>query len=216
MVNIDMSKVIELAERDEFWALRGKAIQTYANLEQSFASLFSLLSGANSQASLTILFKITSSDARNKILTKLFRQKFGAQYRSFANSLFDQLRPIDIERNEIVHWNAVCQMGLGTDGKEAAILYLMPPALRTADEIAAAPRKDTAAILTFSAKCSFYSRLINMFYMVESTMVSTIPDDVKTPWRDIFAQPVVYPPPSGHPLFQTSPAPGNHVQSFLT
>ena len=59
-----------------------------------------------------IFVKITSADSRNKILAKLFKKKFGIDFNLFRNSLFDQLRSMDIERNEIVHWNVINAVGL--------------------------------------------------------------------------------------------------------
>jgi hypothetical protein len=215
MPNIDMTKVIALAEQDEFWATRGKAIQAYANLEQSLSSLFSCLSGTSARAASTILFRISSSDSRNKILEQLFRQKFQNGFNLFRNSLFDQLRPIDLERNEIVHWNAVCQMGLNEQAEETAEVFLMPPASLTALG-KETPTKKNKAIQVFSIKCGFYSALINMFCVMEGNVTQhPVPDDVKLPWRDIFSQPIAYPPPLEHPLFQKNEVLENHIQAFL-
>jgi hypothetical protein len=163
MANIDLTKIITLAESHEFWAVRGKAIQSYANLEQTLSALLSLLAGASREAAAAILFRISSSDSRNKILEKLFRQKYSTEFNRFRNSLFEQLRPLDIERNEIVHWNAVCRTGLDEHQKETAEVLLMPPAANAGKFAKDTPSKDVVGIRLFSAKCDFYSALINMF-----------------------------------------------------
>ncbi|MGY8683081.1 hypothetical protein Q2941_35705 [Bradyrhizobium sp. UFLA05-153] len=215
MANIDMNKVIPIAEGHEIWAARGKAIQAYANLEQSFATLFAGLSDTSIRTAAIVLFRITNSDARNKILEKLFRQKFQEELKEFRKSLFSQLRPIDIERNEIVHWNAACHMGLDEDGQETANVFLMPPASLTA-VASDTPTKDIHAIKAFSAKCRFYSSLINMFCSVECrTFEQALPDEVTRPWRDIFAREIVYPPPMEHPLFPQQNALENYIQAFI-
>ncbi len=215
MANIDMTKVIALAERDEFWGTRGKAIQAYANLEQSLALLFAFLSGTSIQTASIILFRISNSDSRNKIIEKLFRQKFENRFNLFRNTLFDQLRPIDRERNEIVHWNAVCKMGLNDNAEETAEVFLTPPA-SLVSMTKETPKKDIRSIREFSKKCGFYSALINMFRWIEGeTTEPPIPDDAKLAWRNIFAQPIVYPPPTDHPLFQKREVLENHIQAFV-
>jgi hypothetical protein len=95
-----------LSAQDAFWATRGHAIQAYAQLEQSLFRLFAHLTGLDHQPAGTIFFKITSSAARNAIIEKLFKQKLRDEFNLFRNSLITQIRPIDIQRNEIVHWNA--------------------------------------------------------------------------------------------------------------
>jgi hypothetical protein len=212
MPNIDLTKVIELASKDELWATRGKAIQAYANLEQALARLVAVLAGTTPEAAATILFRISSSDSRNKILEKLFRQKFGDQFNRFRNTLFDQIRPIDIERNEIVHWNAVCKAGATKDEQETADVYLMPPTFSYS--AGDPPKKHKSDILKFDTKCDFYARLINMFCTFHSPPEG-VPDADKQTWRDIFSQPIEYPPPSTHPLCRTSGELPHHITTFL-
>lgn len=90
------------------WGNRAKAVQAYANLEQALCRLFALLCGIQLDAAGIIFFKITNTQARNDILDKLFRWRFKDEFNLFRNSLFKTLRPIDIRRNEIIHWNTVC------------------------------------------------------------------------------------------------------------
>jgi hypothetical protein len=61
------------------------------------------------------------------------------------------------------------------------------------------PQKSVADLNAFIEKTSFYSRLCNMFF---ATMAFDIPEGYfnKQMWLDIFAQPIVYPPPLNHPL----------------
>jgi hypothetical protein len=104
---ISLDEAQEQAATDEFWAIRGKAIQSYAGLEQSLARLFSALAGTSQEIGGTIFFRIASADARRNLIGKLFQIKFRQQYNLFRNSLIKQLKPIDDERNQIVHWNVV-------------------------------------------------------------------------------------------------------------
>jgi hypothetical protein len=201
MAIIDLGEAQKVLMNDPLWTARGKAIQAYANLEQSLASFLAFLSDTDPMVASTIFFKVTSADSRNKILEKLFRQKFQARYNLFRNTLFDQLRPIDIERNSIVHWNAVADVG--HDGQEmTASLQLRPPAtLRTSDT----PSLTTTQINEFANRCGFYGRLLNMFTFVEGPTQNNLPAEDASSWRDIFSQPIIYPPPSDHPLFQIPP-----------
>jgi hypothetical protein len=210
---IDLGEASRKSAEDDFWAIRGKAIQAYANLEQSLAQLFAGLSDMKIDVAQIIFFKITSADSRNKILEKLFKKKFGDDLNLFCNSLFDQLRPMDIERNEIVHWNVINQVGLDETGM-ISLPVLMPPAFWSADSNTRIKHK--IDLLVFTARCSFYSRLINMFNLTTGLIptVVSITDDMKRPWLDIFSQPIVYPPPATHPLFPTGPEPDSPFQSF--
>jgi hypothetical protein len=45
MKTFDFEEINKKTAEDEFWAIRGKAIQAYAQLEQSLRNLFCLLSG---------------------------------------------------------------------------------------------------------------------------------------------------------------------------
>ena len=103
---IDQSVVSRLLEQDQIWAERGKAIQSYALLEQSLNMLFSQLSDTTESVAGTIFYKISNASARNSIIEKLLKTKYNAKFNLFWNSYLKLLRPIDLRRNEIVHWVA--------------------------------------------------------------------------------------------------------------
>ena len=98
---IDFGDALKLGEQDAIWANRGKAIQSYAILEQALCSLLGDLSEMKRNTAATIFYKIASSDSRNKILEKLLHGKHGKKYNLFWNAYFKELRKIDIKRNEI-------------------------------------------------------------------------------------------------------------------
>src|SRR4029077_20692494 len=109
-----LEKLFREVAEDEFWAIRGKTINGYADVEQSLCQLFAFLGGIEAAIAGIIFFRITSHQ-RNSMLNRLFRKKFGDQYSLFRNSLTEQLKPIDIARNEIVHWNTEVQIISPTD-----------------------------------------------------------------------------------------------------
>ena len=92
-----LEKLFREVAEDEFWAIRGKTINGYADLEQSLCQLFAFLGGIERDIVGIIFFEITSHQ-RNSILDRLFKKKFGDQYSLFQNSLTAQLKPIDIAR----------------------------------------------------------------------------------------------------------------------
>jgi hypothetical protein len=158
-----------------------------------------LLAGTDMEAASIIFFRIVNADARNKILEKLFHHKYRERFNAFRASFFRQLRPIDNERNEIVHWNVVNQVGSEPDGKVISKVFLTPPTYWAAHMDS--PKKETAALLAFSMKVEFYSRLGGMFFaIVGENMQHPIPQELLDEWMPIFEQTVVYPPPLGHPL----------------
>jgi hypothetical protein len=92
------------------------------------------------------------------------QRKNDKKFNKFRNSLFDQLRPIDIRRNEVVHWNVVYDIGLNDNGKTTARLVLMPPNFWIHDSNTPQLTKDQ--LVYFMAKCDFYCRLIDMFLVI--------------------------------------------------
>jgi hypothetical protein len=201
--NIDLGEAMRIAAEDRFWAMRGHAAQSYAGLEQSLCNLFAILSDTAPEVAGIIFFRIASADARNKIIEKLFRRKFGDNFSLFRNSLLTLLRPINQKRNEIVHWSAVSSISGGDEsGNYSVRVSLRPPGfaynLENSEEI------DTEDLLQFMAKCSFFTRLLSIFSIIARDQM---PEDDKKSWLDIFRQPIVYPPPVGHPLSLKQQAP---------
>ena len=157
-----LEKLFREVAEDEFWAIRGKTINGYADLEQSLCQLFAFLGSIEPVSAGIIFFRITSHQ-RNSILDRLFKKKFGDQYSLFRNSLTAQLKPIDIARNEIVHWNTEVQIGSATNFE----VVLRPPNFWDMNENT--PQKTKSDLIDFIEKCSFYGRLCNMFYMTMDT-----------------------------------------------
>jgi hypothetical protein len=103
----DIRSAANTIDEINFWVIRGKAIQSYAFLEQALFQLFCALSGMDMKTAGTMFFRINNTRARNTIIEKLFRNKFADQMRLFRNSLISGLSSMDQQRNEIVHWHAV-------------------------------------------------------------------------------------------------------------
>ena len=211
MAILDLGIAAQMAEQDLIWATRGKAIQAYASLEQSLCTLFAHLGTIPPTVAGIIFFRISSTDVRNRILEKLFRLKHRETYNLFFNSFLKQLHPIDLKRNEIVHWNALNSVGSNEAGEMTSVVTLKPPADRGFD-----PNKPTITtqdLIDFSNKCDFYARLCNMFYVVDSGITKNAPDFDMKPWLDIFQQPIIYPPPATHPLLPTPQASDKPLES---
>ena len=199
MATISLEDAQNLAGQSEFWAIRGKAIQSYANLEQGLARLFSALAGTTQQIGSTIFFRIASTDTRRNLIDKLFQQKYNQQYNLFRNSLVKQLKPLDNERNEIVHWNVVNNVAADESGKTTSRLVLMPPATWTFSNTAS---KDADQMIAFSKKCEFYAALSGFFPVIvmDGFTERPIADADKKPWLDAYSKSIEYPPPVGHVL----------------
>jgi hypothetical protein len=215
---IDYIEAARKGFKDDIWAIRGQAIQAYANLEQSLVRLFASLSDMKIGVAQIVFFKISNSDSRNKIIETLFKRKFETNYNLFRNSLVSHLRPIDIERNQIVHWNVVIQVGLDENGGTTSEATLMPPALVSAG--LNPPVMYKTDLQDFIAKCIFYIYLINAFYREVLDPDPPHPDATpsteaeKQTWRDIFSQPIIYPPPAAHPLSRIEREPDSPHQAF--
>lgn len=200
---IDLGEAQAIADSDPMWDARGKAIQAYATLEQSLCQLFVALGNIPKDVAPVIFFRITSQDVRNKILEKLARIRHGDKYNLFFNSLFKQLHTVDGDRNGIVHWHAVQTVGANEAGQTTVAMSLKPPAslnVARMEDFANAPEFTTQLLIEFINKCVFYSRLMNMFWMVTSGVADATPGFDKQRWLDTFQQPIVYPPPPTHPF----------------
>ena len=146
--------------QDQFLALRANAIQAYANLEMSLTILFANLLGIPIDIAGLVLFRITNTHARNRILSDLHSKKQGTKYDLFWNSLLSFIRALDQRRNEIVHWHVVNTVNLALDHKDAARLSLAPPTGWATQSPASIAEKE---LQDFIRRCEFASRLINMF-----------------------------------------------------
>lgn len=150
-----------------------------------------------------VFFKITNSDARNKIIDKLLRKKHGVEFNAFWNPFLAKLRPIDLKRNEIVHWTTVIHAALDEDGRMLIGVSLVPP--NVWGEIPSSSRISASDLLPFIEQCGIFARLINVFAITLGNEI-TDPERQAT-WRAIFQQPLVYPLPADHPLLQMPPTP---------
>lgn len=196
--NIKLDRAIELAEKDPIWAQRGKAIQGYAQLENSLCSLFALIGNIQLAAASTIFYKIVNTGSRTSILEKLMRQKHGTQFNLFWNAFFRELTIIDSRRSEIAHWMAVANVATDTENRLLVGVMLIPP---TGSMIynENSPNLTLNDLAEFQTKCEVFSRLVNMFTLTTNP-AQQLDDDKRATWLDIFQQPLTYPLPEGHPL----------------
>jgi len=209
--NIPLDRVIELAGQDPIWANRGKAIQGYAQLEYSLCRLLEFWGDMSNVTASTVFYKIVSTSARISILEKLLHRKHGSTFNLFWNSLVKELRQIDTERNEIVHWLSAANSILNDKNVLLVGVTLIPPA-SVGDNQATPLRITSKDLNAFEKKCDEFARLLAMFAAVCKPLEGFTPE-LQSTWRGIFQQPLVYPLPAGHPLFQMPKAPDSQPQS---
>src|SRR5271169_577483 len=149
---IALKEASKVLDQDPFWAVRAKAIENYASLEQSQCRLLAALGNIEPEVAGIIFFKISSTDSRNKIIEKLFRRKYQGQYNLFINSLVSQLKPINIKRKESVHWNTIQTISGSTPSDWS--LSLIPPNFW--EHNVDSPSIGIQDLVTFANKCSFY------------------------------------------------------------
>lgn len=199
---IDIGQAQPLVAQSPIWAARGKAIQAYATLEQSLCMLMSDLADMSRESALTIFFKITSYGSRNSIIEKLIKTKHDQKFNLFWNSYLKELHKIDVARNEIVHWLSVANLALDVNGNLLVGVNLAHPSNmhpKTIEEY-----KTPSDLLLFADKCFTFSLLCNCFVMETSPPPNHAP---RGAWLQIFQQPLIYPLPADHLLFQRGPAP---------
>ena len=193
----------------ELWVHRGQSIQSYANLEQSLCTLFSTLSGIDTETAPIIFFKIVATRVRTTILENLLKHRHNGTYNTFWNSFRKLLFTLDETRNAIVHWNAVIDVD---HREESGEIVLMPPNMMNMS--ADTPAKRNSDMVEFTEQCDFLARLCTMFSLFLS-QPSSIPEDAQKTWRDIFLQSLTYPPQTHHPLFLTDSTNARLLRSYL-
>ena len=208
---IPIQEVMKIAENDPIWSARGKAIQSYAVLEQSLSRALALLGGMTLEIAATIFYKITSTGSRNAILEKLIHKKHGQKFNLFWNSYFRELRTIDIKRHEIVHWLSATNAAFNDQHMLLVGVMLVPPTYWGADPTL--PRLLTGDLTAFSEKCDVFSRLCVMFTGATDEEGDRPDPAIFAPWLEIFQQPLVYPLPMDHPINQMPVTPETQPQS---
>jgi hypothetical protein len=193
--NIPLEDALKLAEQHPIWASRGKAIQSYAILEQALSSALAELGGMTRETAVTIFYKITNTGSRSGILEKLLHKKHGTRFNLFWNAYFKELRKIDLRRNAIVHWLSVMYAAMDTDNMMIIGVELIPPSNAGGEP---EDRITSDDLMAFAAQCDAFARLCNMF--VGATSDRDMPEAIKQPWLEIFQQPLIYPLPTGHPV----------------
>jgi hypothetical protein len=179
---------------------RARAIEAYANLEQSLSTLFAQLLGARRDLAGIVFFRIVSSRARNAIIEQLLRRVAPEEHKPYWLSLLKMIGPVDQQRNEIVHWHAMARIG------DVVERVLTPPNFWIMND--STPSYTSRAMDEFSDKCHFISRSLNMYYlyMVRDQYPAEIFSE-HGPWLGIFQQEATYPPPDTHPLRPTRKTP---------
>lgn len=184
--------------------VRGDAIGAYANLEAALCRLLQSLLSVDVATAGIIFYRVVNTRSRNTILNDLLGHRYGQKFDAFWNSALKHIRILDGERNEIAHWHFVTEVGaddgpnVRLDDQSKGLSVLHRPNSWLANPQASS-RKTHEDMLTFTGKCHFMSRAIDVF----ATVVS-VPEPFPVPqsWHDICLQPLPYPPPDNHPLSQ--------------
>lgn len=192
MVHTALSLIPKDEVSRDFLVARAVAIARYAMLENSLAQLFAHLMDVEPDVAGVIFFKINNSRARNAAIERFLKKKHGDAYNIFWNSLEKQLRTLDGERNNIVHWATSTKISVDTNPQSTIKLELIPPNFWDRSE--STPAISITDLYDFILQCDFISRLVNIFLWKLSGLY-----DVSA-CLDIFQQPVTYPPPDTHPL----------------
>jgi len=199
--NIPLDDAIKLADHDPMWATRGRAIQSYAQLEQALCHVFSATTGVEMSVAGHIIFRIASYGARNAIIEKMIHHKHGQKFNLFWNPLLKDIRTVDLRRNEIVHWICATNATIGADNKLYVGVTLVPPNFW--GNTPSVDRITSRDLVAFIEKCNVFARLLSMFMVVTSGKMEA---EKAAPWLDIFQQPLVYPLPADHLLNRTPQA----------
>ena len=101
---VSLDELSKIVDNDPLWAIRGRAIGSYAYLENVMCAMFAHLGEMPNEVAGIIYFKITSAQVIKSILDKLMKRRNGDTYSLFWNSFLKEFGELARKRNEIVHW----------------------------------------------------------------------------------------------------------------
>jgi hypothetical protein len=192
---MNLDEILAQGANDPFWAMRGRAIETFAELEQSLCSLFATLTGMEIDIASFVFFKLGNFQLVRVILSSLLTKRHGDAYKRFWKSVDNRLDSLNGMRNKIVHWNIVHCI----DDNGLKELRLHDPNIW--DHEAQHTMLSLLQIEDFAKRCFFFGRLCNMFKVfIDPLLSGELDEETKRTWHDICQQEVTYPPPSSHPL----------------
>lgn len=158
---IDIGEVLRHPGQHDLMLHRGHAVQAYAALEQSLCELLARLLRTERDVAAVVFYRMVNTRSRNSILEKLLRKREESKYNIFFNSLISHIKALDAERNGIVHWHLVTEIG-GTGDAPSIAHSLRPPTFwdSEGDET---PQHTLQSLASFIDKGHFLSRLVTMF-----------------------------------------------------
>jgi hypothetical protein len=192
----------------ELYVARSHAIEAYAVLENSLASLFTHLSETPTKIGGIIFYRIVNTRSRNTIIEQMLHERRGTDYNAFWNSVAKLIQGLDQKRNEIIHWHTVQSLAADENGTPISSFNLMPPNFWSFNQ--RTPVHNAKTLTEFSDECDVVSRGLNMF---GAFLAGQLPAEIEQLWREIFQQPLVYPLPEGHPLSRNYTKPQSQPRS---
>lgn len=188
MSEVNLQKLDAQIATHQIWSVRGRAIDNYAQLEQSLCALLAYLAGTSRDVAAVIFFKITNARARNDILDKLVRKKHGTTYALWWNSFIKDVGLIDRWRNEVVHWHSITDLDNAADDFEKAVtgVSLEPPNFWDSEENG--PKHTVETLTEFCFDCDYLARSCNVFgEVLKGHRTNRV--EVAT-----YERPIIYPP----------------------
>jgi hypothetical protein len=203
-VHIIHKGLLDDSVKDEFWSIRGRAIDAYAQVEHQLCQLMAVLLNSEVELVSIVFFKNTSADAQTKIIQDLLKAKYGEQYTTFWNSFGKLHGGLAIQRNNIVHWTSVVQATLDNKYSKTVLqkgttIYKGGP---PPEQI------DTEKMIDFIKKCTYLGRACFAFtYWLQTGTAPDVPAGVRT-WSETFQQQLTWPSQADHPLTRILQLPG--------
>jgi hypothetical protein len=204
-----------LTYKDAFRIERARAIEAYALLEATYSYLLADLLGTTHARAGYIFFKVTNAKSRNGIVEDLVRSTYETEHSPFwfglpgrkketSRGIIAWTAMLDQERNNIVHWTECDNLSASTTGEQRRWMELRRPNFMYSDSKSTPIGTDH--LVQFSEKCNFARLLIFHFLQLRKPK-PPLSEDEQQEWREIFRQPILYPPPDAHPIAGRHKAP---------
>jgi hypothetical protein len=132
MTDTDPKRLEIAAETANLHFQRALAIDAYASVEQSLCRLLAVLLNIDWQEAAIVFYKVQNSRARNTMFSELVEKKYGDKYEIYwhgkpnipnrkQTGMYNLLRSLDDDRNQIVHWHIGQKMNEEERGRPGLI-----------------------------------------------------------------------------------------------
>jgi hypothetical protein len=182
-----------------FSILRAAAIADYSDLEQTYCECLAFFGSMSAQAAAILLFQINKRPFEGLVMGRIKNERIDNIHENYWRGAIDLGRALEQRHNQIVHWSVAEALCDNSEGKSHCEFFLAPPRFWAWRQGDAEDKNKLFGpdLEIFGERCKFLSRSLSAFFQFHA---GEMPPSERDAWRDIFMQPLTFPPRPDHPL----------------